>query len=102
MNCWYKIRDKVGFGLFQCWSQYTDQDGSYGMAIIVDKINQNTVEVAAEKVSFATIPPWTTNFAVRRVYMCREAKTGGLVPKFNTEPDDEILASSVLIEGIHV
>jgi hypothetical protein len=100
MNCWYKIRDKVGFGLFQCWSQYTDEDGSYCVAIIVDKINQNTVEVAAEKVSFATTPPWTTNFEVRRVYMCREDNK--LVLTFSPKPADEILGSNILIEGLHI
>jgi len=102
MNCWYKTLDKVGYGLFQCWSQWSDGNEAGSMALIVDKMDQSVIEVAAENVSFATIPPWSTEFVVKKTYICRDTRTGGLVLTFNPISTDEILGSNILIEGVHV
>jgi hypothetical protein len=98
MKCWYKFRTKIARGFFQAWSLYTDSDGSCIVAIIIDELTKQTVEVAAENVAFSKLPPWLTTFEVRKVYLCKDIN-GTLYTALNEAPADEIIASNILVEG---
>ena len=102
IKCWYKFKTKTARGFFQGWSQYSDSDGSFPIAIIIDELTKQTLEIAAENVAFSKLPPWLTTFEARKVYLCKDIN-GVLYTALNeapaSTPFDEVIASNILVEG---